>query len=569
MFRNEAIIKRSNKFNMTINNNSMKTVFFSMIKNGVNPISSHYWGNISNYSQTIVEMFPIIHYCARNNEAFQRYFTKEEKLNVGKWFYQINNVEVCDNNWHFFPILVNLFLDKLGCEYNKEIIEKSWKRIDCMYLSNGWYTDGNSQQRDYYISFAFHFYSLLYAYYSDDTRRKDIIKQRADEFAKSYIYFFASSGEAIPFGRSLTYKFAHIAFWSIYSNFVTDRDLLGIIKGIINRNLRWWLKQHIFDNNGLLVNGYAYENPYMLEQYNGTGSPYWAFKGFYFMLDRNSLFFEIKEKEYPEVAQNICIPEAYINIRHCNGHSYAFVNGQSNRYFCNKTAKYEKFVYSTLFGFSVSRSFETLEMLAPDNTLAVKIGNEIMVRNNAVTIYNDEHIQISDWHPAPNITIRSFIIIGTPWHTRIHHVISNVDLILFDCGYTTNASNSSSKDIKDKEIKICCEKKISGAITYNGNVNILKCAPCTNILFPNSEMPYIFYDHSIGCKTYISSFYGNTKDYNERPNFKSIKIKSKCIYIMGEEYPLPRTTFYYKLFFAFNHLCKFIKKVLYILSYKQ
>ena len=82
-------------------------------------------------------------------------------------------------------------------------------------------------------------------------------------------------------------------------------------------------------------------------------------------------------------------------------------------------------------------------------------------------------------------------------------------------------------------------------------------------------MPYIFYDHSIGCKTYISSFYGNTKDYNERPNFKSIKIKSKCIYIMGEEYPLPRTTYYNKLFFAFNHLCKFIKKVLYILSYKQ
>ena len=546
---------------------SQKRTFFSMIKNGVNPNSSYYWGKISNYSQSIVEMFPILHYCVRNKEEFHLFFTNEDKHNIQQWFIQINNVEVCDNNWHFFPILVNLFLYKLGFNHNQQSIKDSWEKIDNMYLGNGWYSDGNSQQRDYYISFAFHFYSLLYAYYSIDIRRNELIKKRAEKFAQSYIHYFASSGEAIPFGRSLTYKFTHIAFWSIYSNFITNRQQLGIIKGIINRNLRWWMKQNIFDNNGLLINGYAYENPFMLEQYNGTGSPYWAFKAFYFMLNSNSLFFKTKEENFPKIEPNIYIPEAYTTIRHFNGHSYAFVNGQSNKYFCNKTAKYEKFVYSTLFGFSVSRSFETLEMLALDNTLAVKIENEIIVRSNAKIIYNDDKIQISEWCPTKNVTIRTYIIPGAPLHTRIHHVSATIALTLFDCGHATNSDTQTMVKTTLQSAVISGKDFCSSARSERGNAGIIHCAPYTNILFPHSRIPYIYYNHNIGRDSYVSTFYGDTteQEINCTPNINSIKIDKNKIHINETTYPLPQVTFYNRLFFTIINTYRIIRKVFGIL----
>ena len=33
-------------------------------------------------------------------------------------------------------------------------------------------------------------------------------------FAKTFIYWFADNGEAVPYVRSLTYRFAQCAFWS-------------------------------------------------------------------------------------------------------------------------------------------------------------------------------------------------------------------------------------------------------------------------------------------------------------------------------------------------------------------
>ena len=51
-----------------------------------------------------------------------------------------------------------------------------------------------------------------------------------------------------------------------------------MIKGIVLRHLRWWLKQPIFDRDGILSVGYSYPNLAMAEDYNAPGSPYWGLK---------------------------------------------------------------------------------------------------------------------------------------------------------------------------------------------------------------------------------------------------------------------------------------------------
>lgn len=84
-------------------------------------------------------------------------------------------------------------------------------------MGDGWYQDGLTAQKDYYIPFALHFYSLVYvlAMENEDSNRCRRYRARAAEFAKQFVYWFSEEGPALPYGRSLTYRFAQAAFWSI------------------------------------------------------------------------------------------------------------------------------------------------------------------------------------------------------------------------------------------------------------------------------------------------------------------------------------------------------------------
>ena len=85
-------------------------------------------------------------------------------------------------------ILANIALKELGLQYSEKSIEQSWNKIEKMYLGNGWYADGNTNQRDYYISFAMHFYSLIYYKFTNNKDRKEKIKERALLFSKKILF---------------------------------------------------------------------------------------------------------------------------------------------------------------------------------------------------------------------------------------------------------------------------------------------------------------------------------------------------------------------------------------------
>ena len=78
----------------------------------------------------------------------------------------------------------------------------------------------------------------------------------------------ARSASSVPFGRSLTYRFAMIAFWSAVAFSGVDEFSPGVVKGLILRHLRWWQQQPIFDRDGILTLGFAYPNLAMCEDYN-------------------------------------------------------------------------------------------------------------------------------------------------------------------------------------------------------------------------------------------------------------------------------------------------------------
>lgn len=111
--------------------------------------------------------------------------SRDERTRFADWLRQINQNEVSDNNWRFFRVLVNCGLRNVGEDYSQERLEKDLARLDEFYLGDGWYSDGPTAQRDYYIAFAMHFYSLIYVAFceKEDPVRCQRYRERARTFA--------------------------------------------------------------------------------------------------------------------------------------------------------------------------------------------------------------------------------------------------------------------------------------------------------------------------------------------------------------------------------------------------
>ena len=132
-----------------------------------------------------------------------------------------------------------------------------------------------------------HYYSLLYCHIAStpffagsrltSAEKVKTYKERASLFARDFIHYFdPDSGASIPFGRSLTYRFACASFWGAMAFAdveLPDGMTWGMVKSIYLKNLRWWFaRPEILNNDGTLSIGYGYPNLNMAESYNSPGS---------------------------------------------------------------------------------------------------------------------------------------------------------------------------------------------------------------------------------------------------------------------------------------------------------
>ena len=490
----EAFSRSLLGWSMLDGHEDIKKVIFSMIINGIKKGSALYWGNLKDNDQKIVEMFPILMFCIEEKELFMQCFTEENKRDLHDWFIQINQVQVPTNNWQFFIVIINRFLQLLGLDYSQSAIEEAFARIDKMYLRDGWYSDGISFQRDYYIAFAFHYYSLLYLKYTPQDSRRNVILKRADNFCDSFLQLFAGSGCGIAFGRSLTYKFAQIAFFSIYTYFITDAERMSLIKGYINRNFSWWFNQDIIADDGFLNLGYSYGNQFMTEFYNARGSSYWCLKSFIHLKNKSDLFFSVKPAEFTCTESKEYNPALLSTIIRHKGHSLMFMNGQhSNNEFGNTEAKYGKFLYSTYCAPCVSRSPLSIENLAADNDLVVGIGENLILRNHAVVVNNSSEAMVSLWSISPEISITTYIFPSSPYHYRLHVVKTNTALTLYDFG-TALPNDENIKTSVNGNKAIANRQNIISAIYSvkdQGIAGICKCTPNVNLQYTKVLIPYV------------------------------------------------------------------------------
>jgi hypothetical protein len=432
------------------------------LASGTDKNHSEYWGPVVVRDQRMVEMEIISFALLVAPDAMYHNQTPEAQKDISTWLGTINGKDFPITNWLWFRVMMNLALVKV-CGVPYEQLESSMAsdldQMEQFYLDNGWAADGvwneNGRQADYYSgSFAIQFSQLLYVKMAEDLdpARCAKFRQRAAAFATSFWRYFDSNGAAIPFGRSLTYRFAFAGFWSAAAfaevQLPEPFNDWGVVKGILLRHFRWWRDKHdMFNVDGTMTIGFTYPNMYMSEDYNSPQSPYWAMKSFVALgLSHLHPFWAAKEKPLPRdhrIATPIK-PPMHI-ICDTGQHHFLLSAGQFCPWPLKATeAKYSKFAYSSQFGFSVPTGSSVLAQVAPDSTLALSkddgdtwrvpwkprrygFGTASYVDNSGFTTETIPTLNTL-WKPWKDANVEVSTILIAPckrwpdWHIRIHKV---------------------------------------------------------------------------------------------------------------------------------------------------
>jgi hypothetical protein len=481
---------------------------------GAAPDHPGFWGRPGVSDQRFAETATIACTLLLAPKAFWEPLSAAAKKNLRAYLGLINDVELPENNWALFRVMVNLCLERVGGEDRGSQIEDDLNRIEPWHLGDGWYSDGATEQRDHYVAFAIHFYCLLYAAFGNDPARGNIYRERAARFAQDYIHWFAGNGASLPIGRSLTYRFAQAAFWGALGFAGIEALPWGVLKGLVLRQLRWWMQQPILTDSGLLSIGYAYPNLNMAESYNSPASPYWAFKGFLpLALPESHPFWAAEELPLPEMPAKSVQPAPRLVICRDDSadHVVALAGGQWAAWEPRHVAeKYAKFCYSTHFAFSVPSAATGLPEGAFDSTLALsEEGLYFRVRRRSRCLAISERYLLSAWEPWDDVAALTWLVPAGRWHIRVHQVRTARTLlsaeggfaldraakpVLAGCGSPGGTAASNSGVARSRG-------GISGIIdllSHGRRAELVRAAPNTNLIAPQTIIPMLLGQHAAG-----------------------------------------------------------------------
>lgn len=350
-------------------------------------------------------------------------------------------------------------------------------------------------------------YGVVYAMFmeEEDPERCRVYRERALQFGKDYIYWFDEDGASIAYGRSMTYRFAQVAYFSVCVLGGVEVFPLPVMKGVIVRHLVQWLNRPIFDNAGVMTIGYGYPNLQMSESYNAPGSPYWALKGFLFLaLPEDHPFWTVEAAPLPELDPFKYLQHANMLVQRGDHNVVALVPGRTEADGHSHTIeKYAKFAYSSKYAFSIARSNVTLPECAPDSMLAFEVFGYFFVKNTVRDTYIiNEHEIVIEWTPLQGIHVRTTIQPTAKGHVRIHEIDSAVDCKAYDCGFALSTDDLAPFERGSADEKAFVRNE-SGycEVSGNGRGEVLIPDPNTNLLYSKTSIPMEVYTIRKGQQT--------------------------------------------------------------------
>lgn len=488
-------------------------IYQAGLDHGTDPAHPEYWGDTKDYDQCFVEMAAIACAILEVPEKAWEPLNPEARTHLAAWLGTINHHELPNCNWLFFRVLVNLALRSVDMPWDPALLEQDLQNAESWYIGDGWYSDGSPEvkpQRDYYIPWALQYYGVLYSVFAakEDPERAARFRQRAMEFGSQFMTWFDADGAALPYGRSLTYRFGQCAFYSACIWAGLEPLPLPVMKGIIVRNLQWWMSKPIFDRSGVLTVGYCYPQFFMSERYNAPGSPYWGLKTFIVLgLTDDHPFWTAEAAPLPVQPGVTELPAAHLLMQRTpdgqvNAYAPAEVEQNEHGQFAEK---YGKFVYSTRFGFSASRSYAELAQAAPDSMLAFLIGGQIFVRRHSQSFAVQDGKMVSTWSPFEGITVTTEVEPTEQGHIRRHTVVSDRACTAWDCGFAVaKFAPGFAARAEDRTALVANDRQRCEVRGETGAAEIVDAWPNTSLYVTNTAIPAVKYDIPVGTTTLVT-----------------------------------------------------------------
>ncbi|WP_051062876.1 DUF2264 domain-containing protein [Ilumatobacter nonamiensis] len=490
--------------------------YLSGLDAGTDPASVDYWGAVeSSPDQRMVEQAAIGLAMAFCPDQIWEPLSAAAKDRVTDWLHGIDEFEPVDNNWQYFRVLVSLGLERVGRPVDHARLDQSLERIETYRRGDHWYQDGRTGNVDYYIPFAFHTYGLLYVAANrlglGDDRVAARYAERASAFGHDFVHWFASDGASIPYGRSLTYRFAMASFWGAMAWADVDGVDWGVAKGISMRHLRWWAERPISDRDGVLSVGFSYDNRRLAESYNSAGSPYWCMKAFGALAAPDDHpFWTSEELLLPEVDGPVTIDDAGWVLARDARQSVGFVGRRALPipFVEQGAAKYDKLAYSTAFAFSgdVEAAFGGP---ATDSTITVTAGEVRRTRGQPREGGVEDGMTWSIWFPFDDVRVDTVVCAGTPWHGRIHRIRTERAITVDEGGFALPSASTgfaSRATSTDEPGVLSGSAGCSAIVDDDGNrTGSIKSLPVNaNLYFPAGQVPMLTGefepgDHTMSC----------------------------------------------------------------------
>ena len=497
---------------------------------GTDPQSVEYWGPVpGDNDQRMVEQAAIGLALAFCPERAWEPLSAAARDRLVSWLHGIFDHDPNPNNWQFFRVLVALGLERVGAPFDGAKVTTSLDLLDSYRVGQHWYADGALANVDYYVPFAFHTYGLMYAAANDlglgDDNRAAAYRERAATFASDAQHWFAPDGAAVPFGRSLTYRFAMSSFWGALAWADVQSELSwGAVRGLALRNLRWWSNHPISDRDGVLSIGYTYDNRRLSETYSSAGSPYWCMKAFGSLAaPSDHPFWTSAEEPLEPLTAPVTIDDAgQVITRDADQAVILSARPAAGLDFPEQcAAKYRKFAYSSAFGFSgdiadMFGSIHTDSILAltdADGNRRVRLGVEAAGVEDAMTW--------STWHPWPDVRVDSVCwAVDASLHGRVHRVRTERDLTGVESGFAIGLDApgdllGDGTSVENAQVTIATDQGVSAIvdtpldatasrrpITRNLAVNASLVHPRTAIPALSGALPAG--DHTLACLVHAS-----------------------------------------------------------------
>ncbi|MEP4989979.1 MAG: DUF2264 domain-containing protein [Paracoccaceae bacterium] len=475
--------------------------------NGTNPDHPEFWGNPAPVDQRLVEAAAISFGLLFAKDQLWDGQDTETKTNITNWLKACLAAKVPDNNWQFFHVLGSLALEHLDVDHDTSVRQTCLQALESYYVGDGWYSDGAVRRFDHYTPFAMHLYALLYSKLAhNDAERCQRFRDRAAIFAQEFQHWFDADGACIPYGRSMTYRFAMSAFWGALAFADVEALPWGQIRGLWQRNMQWWSAQDFYDRDGILSVGYTYPNLLIAENYASPCSPYWSFKSFLpLALEASHPFWITSEVEKQDPNRLYASPVTGV-VGYGDSSDRIILTSCSEMRRSHKAGadKYSKFAYSSALGFSVDHDSDAFFANPFDNMLAFsRDGRSFSVRRDIDDAVIGDDWLWSTWSPEPGITVDTWLLARPPWHVRCHRITTDRRRLVTEGGFAINrVADAPAKEAAELgAAQVQAEGHFSFIVDGTAQARrgvVRRAMPNSSLMFPRTFVPHLTFKVDAG-----------------------------------------------------------------------